>query len=174
MLSEPMLVTNSGSVKCTARAPSRQHWHQRPRLPSEQVWRCFWPYSVRPALIIPIVAAGSLVCLAVLGAVAARVGGAKMAVGAARVTFWGVLAMAATAGDRDNVRDGRLNQEVRGPRSEVQCREHAPNGRASFVERQAFVLRARRGPRSEVTLQCTECRSRKAKTHSTETPRAER
>jgi len=50
-----------------------------------------------PALIIPIVAAGSLVCLAILGAVAARVGGAKMTVGAARVTFWGVLAMAATA-----------------------------------------------------------------------------
>jgi VIT1/CCC1 family predicted Fe2+/Mn2+ transporter len=50
-----------------------------------------------PVLIIPIVAAGSLVCLAILGAVAARVGGAKMAVGAARVTFWGVLAMAATA-----------------------------------------------------------------------------
>lgn len=50
-----------------------------------------------PASIIPVVAAGSLVCLALLGAVAARVGGAKMAVGAARVTFWGVLAMAATA-----------------------------------------------------------------------------
>lgn len=40
----------------------------------------------------------SLVFLALLGAVAARVGGAGVLVGAWRVTFWGALAMAATAG----------------------------------------------------------------------------
>ena len=40
----------------------------------------------------------SLVFLALLGAVAARVGGAGMLVGAWRVTFWGALAMAITAG----------------------------------------------------------------------------
>ncbi|MGA7305450.1 MAG: VIT family protein [Rhodothermales bacterium] len=51
-----------------------------------------------PALIIPIVAAGSLVCLAVLGGLASRVGGANVAIGTIRVTFWGALAMAATAG----------------------------------------------------------------------------
>jgi len=39
----------------------------------------------------------SLLCLVVLGAVAARIGGAPMLIGAARVTIWGVLAMAATA-----------------------------------------------------------------------------
>ena len=39
----------------------------------------------------------SLLCLIALGATAARVGGARMLVGAARVTVWGVLAMAATA-----------------------------------------------------------------------------
>ena len=39
----------------------------------------------------------SLLCLVALGATAARVGGAPMLVGAARVTIWGVLAMAATA-----------------------------------------------------------------------------
>ena len=39
----------------------------------------------------------SLLCLVALGATAARVGGAPMLVGAARVTVWGVLAMAATA-----------------------------------------------------------------------------
>jgi VIT1/CCC1 family predicted Fe2+/Mn2+ transporter len=39
----------------------------------------------------------SLLCLIALGATAARVGGAPMLVGAARVTVWGVLAMAATA-----------------------------------------------------------------------------
>lgn len=48
-------------------------------------------------LIVPVVAGGSLVCLAVLGALAARTGGADIAVGATRVTLWGALAMAATA-----------------------------------------------------------------------------
>jgi VIT1/CCC1 family predicted Fe2+/Mn2+ transporter len=40
----------------------------------------------------------SLVLLAILGAVAARTGGAPMGRGAARVTFWGALAMGITAG----------------------------------------------------------------------------
>lgn len=40
----------------------------------------------------------SLVFLALLGAVAARVGGADVRKGAWRVTFWGALAMAITAG----------------------------------------------------------------------------
>jgi VIT1/CCC1 family predicted Fe2+/Mn2+ transporter len=39
----------------------------------------------------------SLVCLACLGALAAGAGGASPWIGAARVTFWGALAMAATA-----------------------------------------------------------------------------
>jgi VIT1/CCC1 family predicted Fe2+/Mn2+ transporter len=43
------------------------------------------------------VAGSSLLCLALLGAVAARAGGANVLVGAARVTFWGALAMAITA-----------------------------------------------------------------------------
>ncbi len=47
--------------------------------------------------IIPVVAASSLVFLALLGGLAARTGGAKVAVGAVRVTLWGALAMAATA-----------------------------------------------------------------------------
>ncbi|MEO8505446.1 MAG: VIT family protein [Acidobacteriota bacterium] len=38
----------------------------------------------------------ALVCLALLGAVAARTGGAKPLAGAWRVTFWGALAMALT------------------------------------------------------------------------------
>jgi len=42
--------------------------------------------------------ATALVFLASLGAVAARAGGAPIATAAARVTFWGALAMAATAG----------------------------------------------------------------------------
>ena len=44
-----------------------------------------------------IVSGASLVCLAVLGAIAARTGGASAWVGATRVAFWGALAMAATA-----------------------------------------------------------------------------
>lgn len=47
--------------------------------------------------MLPLIAAGSLVCLAVLGAVAARAGGANALIGAARVMFWGAMAMAATA-----------------------------------------------------------------------------
>jgi VIT1/CCC1 family predicted Fe2+/Mn2+ transporter len=39
----------------------------------------------------------SLFCLVVLGVVAARIGGASVWVGAVRVTFWGMLAMLATA-----------------------------------------------------------------------------
>jgi VIT1/CCC1 family predicted Fe2+/Mn2+ transporter len=49
-------------------------------------------------LMIASVAAGSLVCLSLLGTLAARAGGAGMAAAAARVTLWGALAMAATAG----------------------------------------------------------------------------
>jgi vacuolar iron transporter family protein len=50
------------------------------------------------AHLIPVVCATSLVFLAILGGVAARTGGARIGVGAARVTFWGALAMAVTAG----------------------------------------------------------------------------
>jgi VIT1/CCC1 family predicted Fe2+/Mn2+ transporter len=44
-----------------------------------------------------VVSAISLLCLIVLGAVAARTGGASAALGATRVAFWGALAMALTA-----------------------------------------------------------------------------
>jgi VIT1/CCC1 family predicted Fe2+/Mn2+ transporter len=48
--------------------------------------------------LIAVVSVTSLIFLAVLGGLAAYVGGASVAIGAARVTFWGVLAMALTAG----------------------------------------------------------------------------
>ncbi len=51
----------------------------------------------RPQVVF-LVSAGSLICLAGLGALAARTGGASAWIGAARVAFWGALAMAATAG----------------------------------------------------------------------------
>jgi VIT1/CCC1 family predicted Fe2+/Mn2+ transporter len=50
------------------------------------------------ASVIPWVSGTSIVFLAVLGAVAARAGGAGVLAGAWRVTFWGALAMAITAG----------------------------------------------------------------------------
>ena len=50
-----------------------------------------------PSTLVPIVAAVSLLCLVALGSIAARVGGAPMLIGAARVTIWGMLAMLATA-----------------------------------------------------------------------------
>ena len=40
----------------------------------------------------------TLVTLSILGALAARVGGARLWVGSLRVTFWGALAMGVTAG----------------------------------------------------------------------------
>lgn len=46
---------------------------------------------------IAVVAAASLAFLALLGGVAARTGGAPVARGAVRVTFWGVIAMTLTA-----------------------------------------------------------------------------
>ena len=48
--------------------------------------------------LIPIVSGTSLLFLALLGGLAARAGGASVRVGAMRVTFWGALAMALTAG----------------------------------------------------------------------------
>lgn len=50
------------------------------------------------ALLTPVVAAGSLVFLAALGAVGARTGGANILRATVRVTFWGALAMGVTAG----------------------------------------------------------------------------
>jgi VIT1/CCC1 family predicted Fe2+/Mn2+ transporter len=47
--------------------------------------------------LAPVVAVSSLVFLAIMGGVAARVGGANVWIGAGRVTFWGALAMAITA-----------------------------------------------------------------------------
>ena len=49
------------------------------------------------SVMMPFVAGSSLVFLALMGALAARVGGAGIVTGAARVTLWGALAMAATA-----------------------------------------------------------------------------
>jgi VIT1/CCC1 family predicted Fe2+/Mn2+ transporter len=46
---------------------------------------------------VPWISGTSLLFLASLGAVAARAGGAKVIVGAWRVTLWGVLAMGITA-----------------------------------------------------------------------------
>jgi VIT1/CCC1 family predicted Fe2+/Mn2+ transporter len=50
-----------------------------------------------PSIIIPLVAGSSLVFLALMGGLAARVGGANVLLGAGRVTIWGAVAMAATA-----------------------------------------------------------------------------
>lgn len=48
--------------------------------------------------LIPAVSVASLVFLGLLGAVAARVGGASMLTAALRMVFWGALAMGITAG----------------------------------------------------------------------------
>lgn len=48
--------------------------------------------------LVPFVSGTSLVCLAALGVLAARAGGAPVMKSALRVTFWGALAMGLTAG----------------------------------------------------------------------------
>jgi VIT1/CCC1 family predicted Fe2+/Mn2+ transporter len=52
---------------------------------------------VPPAMITRAVSPASLAFLALLGAIAARTGGASMQKGALRTLFWGAFAMAATA-----------------------------------------------------------------------------
>lgn len=61
-------------------------------LPLLMAWLC------PPAFLIPLVAGASLLFLALLGGLAARAGGASVALGAGRVLLWGAVAMAATAG----------------------------------------------------------------------------
>ena len=54
---------------------------------------------VSPAsVLVPVVFAASLAFLALLGAIGAKTGGAGILRGTIRVTFWGALAMAITAG----------------------------------------------------------------------------
>ncbi|MFN6964244.1 MAG: VIT family protein [Pyrinomonadaceae bacterium] len=54
-------------------------------------------FAAHGAWLIPVLAAASLAFLAMLGAAAARAGGASMRSGSLRVLFWGAVAMAATA-----------------------------------------------------------------------------
>lgn len=48
--------------------------------------------------LVPAFSAAALAFLALLGAVGARAGGANMLTAVIRVTFWGAIAMAITAG----------------------------------------------------------------------------
>ncbi len=50
------------------------------------------------ATLVPVVSGASLIFLALLGAIGAKAGGADVVRATARVTFWGALAMALTAG----------------------------------------------------------------------------
>ena len=59
------------------------------------------PLAVVPiapaSVLVPAVAAVSILCLATLGAIGARTGGAPLAPSIMRVTFWGALAMGVSA-----------------------------------------------------------------------------
>ena len=63
-----------------------------------QHFHWWWRGSYQEASLFHVVAVSSLVFLALLGGIAARAGGAPITVGAIRVTFWGAIAMALTAG----------------------------------------------------------------------------
>ena len=78
--------------------------------PVQAAWASAGSFSIGAALplsmvfvapeerLIPAVTIASLLFLAALGALAARAGGSSVWRGAARVTFWGALAMGVTAG----------------------------------------------------------------------------
>jgi VIT1/CCC1 family predicted Fe2+/Mn2+ transporter len=79
--------------------------------PAQAAWASAGTFAVGAALpllivillpasdaLIWAVSGSSLLFLALLGSLAARTGGASVMTAAARVTFWGALAMAATAG----------------------------------------------------------------------------
>ncbi len=51
-----------------------------------------------PSILLYAVAISSLLFLALLGAIGAKAGGGSMLKATVRVTFWGALAMAITAG----------------------------------------------------------------------------
>ena len=55
-------------------------------------------WLVGGSLAVPVITAVTLIVLAILGALGAQTGGASIWKGAARVLFWGALAMAVTAG----------------------------------------------------------------------------
>jgi VIT1/CCC1 family predicted Fe2+/Mn2+ transporter len=50
------------------------------------------------SILVPVVMGTTLLFLALLGVLSAYTGGARLVIGAVRVTFWGALAMALTAG----------------------------------------------------------------------------
>ena len=70
---------------------------------------------VPEASLIYLVSGTSLFFLALLGGLAARVGGAGVAVGAIRVTFWGALAMAINRRRRGAIRNRGLRSAACGP-----------------------------------------------------------
>ena len=94
----PMPAMSSASPRCSVRVPFRRHG----RYAGSFAIGAFLPLlvtAVAPeALLIPLVAGTSLLFLALLGGLAAHAGGARVITGAIRLTFWGALAMAITAG----------------------------------------------------------------------------
>jgi VIT1/CCC1 family predicted Fe2+/Mn2+ transporter len=111
---------NSPSNICTAlvSAPPK-YWEQRPTrslagcrkaMPIQAALASAGSFAVGAVMplavtaiapeadLIPLVSGTSLLFLALLGGLAARAGGAGVTLGAMRVTFWGALTMALTAG----------------------------------------------------------------------------
>jgi VIT1/CCC1 family predicted Fe2+/Mn2+ transporter len=94
-----MPATNSGSLPdaqgaadsgCVYLSGQLRRWRGAMPLPSAAI--------VPASSLILLVSGISLVFFAIVGGVAARVGGAPVTTGAVRVTFWGALAMGLTAG----------------------------------------------------------------------------
>ncbi len=80
------------------------------------------------SILIPLIFGTALVFLALLGALAARTGGAGVMMGALRVTFWGALAMGVTAGVGSVVRNSGV-AEIDAPERVVMIPPGAVRGK---------------------------------------------
>ena len=98
MPSAHMPATNSASPRLSAHVRSRPHSHRPRVLPWARRLPLIVAALVPQPRVIVAVSATTLVFLAALGALAARTGGAPLTPSVIRVTFWGALAMAITAG----------------------------------------------------------------------------
>jgi VIT1/CCC1 family predicted Fe2+/Mn2+ transporter len=96
--SPPMLATSSASTENSAARPLAAALASAATFAVGAGVPVLTIFLAPTTAFVPVVSAVSLLCLVSLGAIAARIGGAPMFVGAARVAIWGVLAMLATAG----------------------------------------------------------------------------
>ena len=87
-----------GMSDLTMAKPLQAAWASAATFASGAVMPLIAAWLLPEAILLPGITVIVLLLLTVLGALAARTGGAPMGKGVLRVTFWGLVAMAVTAG----------------------------------------------------------------------------